>query len=82
MVEVAVTSHRLDRGRKADLYAGANVPTYWLVDVPGRAIEVRTRPGADGYRSCEIYGEGSIVASPLDGLNDLDVGVLLADIPA
>lgn len=82
VVEVAVTSHRLDRGRKADLYAGANVPTYWLVDVPGRAIEVRTRPGADGYRSCEIYGEGSIVASPLDGLNDLDVGVLLADIPA
>jgi len=31
-VEVAVTSHREDRGEKAVLYAGAPIPTYWLVD--------------------------------------------------
>ena len=40
-IEVAVSSHRRDRGRKAALYAEADITTYWLVDVPGRAVEVR-----------------------------------------
>src|SRR6202167_752217 len=35
VVEVAVSSHRLDRGRKAERYAQAGIPEYWLVDVPG-----------------------------------------------
>jgi Uma2 family endonuclease len=78
-IEVAVSSHRLDRGRKAELYAGAGIATYWLVDVPGRAVEVRTRPGPDGYRCCEIYHEGEMVPSPLDGVADLDVSALFAE---
>lgn len=79
-VEVAVSSHRADRGRKATLFSEADIPDYWLVDVPGRAIEVRTQPGADGYAHCEIYREGSLAPSPLDGVDDLDVAALLADV--
>jgi hypothetical protein len=79
VVEVAVSSHRLDRGRKAERYAGADIPIYWLVDVPGRAVEVRTQPGRHGYEQCETYHEGSVVPSPFDGLTDLDVAALLAD---
>jgi Uma2 family endonuclease len=79
-VEVTVSSHRADRGRKAALYSGAGIPTYWLVDVPGRAIELRTAPGPGGYAQCEIYPEGSVVPSPLGGVDDLDVAALLADI--
>jgi Uma2 family endonuclease len=75
-IEVAVTSHKQDRGEKADLYAGAPIPTYWLVDVPGRAIEVRSGPGPEGYRRCEIYGVGATVRSPVEGVPDLDVGEL------
>ena len=80
VVEVAVTSHWLDRGRKATLYAGADIPSYWLVDVPGRAVEVRTRPGLHGYEQCETYREGSLVPSSLDGVDDLEVATLLADV--
>lgn len=75
-VEVAVTSHKEDRGEKADLYAGAPIPTYWLIDVPGRAVEVRTDPGAKGYGHCEVYGAGDTVPSPADGIPDLDVAWL------
>jgi Uma2 family endonuclease len=75
-VEVAVSSHRRDREVKAGLYAGAGVPTYWLVDVPGRAVEVYSDPGPEGYRHCEIYGAGATVPSPAEGLPDLDVGEL------
>jgi Uma2 family endonuclease len=78
VVEVAVTSHREDRGEKANLYAGAPIPTYWLVDVPGRIVEVRTDPGPKGYRHCEIYGIARSVPSPAEGVPDLDVGSLFA----
>jgi Uma2 family endonuclease len=80
VVEVAVTSHWLDRGRKAILYAGADIPNYWLIDVPGRAVEVHTQPGPQGYEKCDVYREGSRVPSPLDGVSDLDIAVLLAGV--
>ncbi|MFZ1924814.1 MAG: Uma2 family endonuclease [Solirubrobacteraceae bacterium] len=79
-IEVAVTTQWLDRGRKAKLYAAADIPNYWLVDVPGRAVEVRTQPGRHGYEQCEIFREGSVVPSPLDGVADLDIAALLADV--
>jgi Uma2 family endonuclease len=78
-IEVAVSSHMTDRNLKARYYARAEIPTYWIVDVPGRAVEVRTVPGADGYGKCEIYHDGDIVPSPVAGLDELDVSALLAD---
>lgn len=72
-VEVAVSSHKKDRETKANLYAWAPVPTYWLVDVPARTVEVRTEPGPKGYGRCEIYGVGTKVPSPAEGVAELDV---------
>jgi Uma2 family endonuclease len=77
-VEVAVSSHKKDRETKADMYAWAPVPTYWLVDVPAEAVEVRTEPGPDGYGRCEIYGLGTKVPSPAEGVADLDVAEVFA----
>jgi Uma2 family endonuclease len=59
------------------MYARAGVPAYWLVDVPGRAVEVRTEPGADGYGRCDVFREGATVPSPVSGADDLDVAGLL-----
>ncbi len=78
-VEVAVSSHMIDRNVKAKHYARAGIPTYWLIDVPGRAIEVRTEPDSEGYAKCQIYVEGEDVPSPVAGVADLDVAALLAD---
>jgi Uma2 family endonuclease len=82
VVEVSVASHRLDRGRKAERYAQAEIPTYWLVDIPGRTLEVRTQPGPHGYERCETYREGALVPAPLDGVADLDIAALLTDVAA
>lgn len=78
-VEVAVSSHMTDRNIKARYYARADILDYWIVDVPGRAVEVRTEPGTDGYGKCELYRDGDIVPSPVAGVEDLDVSALLAD---
>jgi Uma2 family endonuclease len=80
VVEVSFSSPRIDRGVKAKLYARAGVPTYWLVDVLGKAVEVRTEPGPDGYHGCKVYGPGSSVPSPAAGVADLDVVSLLEDL--
>lgn len=77
VVEVAVSPHQADRGVKAELYAMAGVPIYWLVDIPGKAVEVRTDPGPEGYRHCEFYKAGDRVPSPVEGVAELDVGALL-----
>lgn len=78
VIEVAVSSLLVDRNVKAARYAQAGIPTYWLVDVRARAVEVRTLPGDDGYGACETYREGALVPSPLQGVADLDVAALLA----
>jgi Uma2 family endonuclease len=75
-VEIAVTSHKKDRGKKLQIYARAGVPIYWLVDVPGRAVEVRTGPGSNDYDHCEVYEVGASVPSPAEGVPDLDVAWL------
>jgi Uma2 family endonuclease len=76
VVEVTVSSHRIDRGTKSHLYARANVPVYWLIDVPARAVEVRMQPSHDGYGRCEIYHAGEHVPSPAAGVASLPVAAL------
>lgn len=49
VVEVAESSLRIDRGVKASLYAEAGVPEYWVVNLPGRCVEVFTQPSAGAY---------------------------------
>ncbi len=76
VVEVAVSSHSIDRGVKSDLYARAGIPVYWLIDVPGKAVEMRTQPGGHGYQRCEIYHPGEHLPSPAAGVESLPVAAL------
>lgn len=56
VIEVANTSLDDDRGWKADAYAEAGIPEYWVVDVVGRTIEVCRDPAPNGYRTRIVYG--------------------------
>ena len=71
VVEVASSRLRFDRTRKAAVYARAAVADYWIVDVVGRALDVRRDPERVprrrprwGYRSVERFGPEDSV-SPL-----------------
>ncbi len=44
VVEVADTSLRLDRTRKARIYARAGIPDYWIVNLTTRILEVYRDP--------------------------------------
>jgi Uma2 family endonuclease len=79
VVEVAVSSQAIDRNVKARLYSSARIPTYWLIDVPAKAVEVRTEPGEHGYMKLEVRRIGEMVPCPLDGVPDLDIAAILAN---
>ena len=49
VVEVADSTVEYDRKVKADHYAAAGIPEYWLVDLPGEAVDVFRQPEDDGY---------------------------------
>ena len=66
-VEVSLTTLLFDR-RKAGLYAKADVPDYWIINLPDRQLEVRRGPMADEakpfgftYRTTTIYKPGETV---------------------
>jgi Uma2 family endonuclease len=66
--EISDSSLRLDR-RKAGLYAAAEVPEYWILNLQSRRLEVHRLPVADakqefGYRYAEVreLGEDETIA--------------------
>jgi Uma2 family endonuclease len=77
VVEVAVSSHALDRGRKAELYSAAGVPEYWVVDVPRGCVVVHREPQASsGYAVVTIY-RGDDELPPPPGVAPFTVAQLL-----
>jgi Uma2 family endonuclease len=71
LVEIADSTLRLDRGRKAALYARAGIAEYWIVNLVDRVLEVHREPAAMAdqplghhYRSITRHPESASV-SPL-----------------
>lgn len=71
IVEVSDTTLRLDRTRKASLYAAAGIEDYWILNLVDRQLEIRRDPRPDatqdfghGYASLATLLPGDF-ASPL-----------------
>ncbi len=62
VVEVAVSSIELDR-QKAEIYAEAEIPEYWVVRPEDRELDVYSQPSAQGYRTQRTYGESDTIRS-------------------
>lgn len=62
VIEIVSTSLRRDRGDKAQRYAEAGVPEFWVIDVMGQTIIVHEHPADDGYRSVREVRSGETVS--------------------
>lgn len=68
LVEVADSSAGFDRKSKSRMYAGVNIPEYWVLDLPRNRVVVHRRPQAGGYREVTEYGiEASFTSPAFDG---------------
>jgi Uma2 family endonuclease len=63
VVEVAESSLRLARRFKAELYARAGLPEYWIVNLVDRTIEVHREPGA-GTTGDALYRSVTVLRLP------------------
>jgi Uma2 family endonuclease len=80
VIEVSVSTQMIDRNVKATKYAHANIPTYWLIDVPARTVEIYTEPDENGYGHCERLGADAILPCSLEGVEDIDLRALFEGI--
>jgi Uma2 family endonuclease len=71
VVEVADRSLGDDTGEMLRAYAAAAIPVYWVVNLPGRRIDVYTRPSGPAatptYEDRQSYGPDNEVPVVLDG---------------
>jgi len=77
VIEVAVSSLQRDLRVKPPLYAAAEVPEYWVIDVDGRRLVVHRSPGLDGYGEIVEVAADEQLAARSVALPALDVGELL-----
>jgi len=66
IVEVSDTSLSWDRREKLSAYARANVPTYWILNLVDRQLEVFTSPAANGYQTSQVFGPDDRVPVVID----------------
>ena len=83
VIEVSDSSLELDR-EKAGVYAAANVPEYWLLNVVDRQLEVYRNGTPDsasetGFRYADVraLGEGDSIATLIDSSVVIKVGEML-----
>ena len=69
IIEVADSSVDYDREVKIPLYARANIPEMWLVNLPKDTIEIYTQPLGETYREIRLVKRGeSLTAKTLPSL--------------
>jgi Uma2 family endonuclease len=51
LIEVSDSSLTSDRDQKAQLYAGAGIVEYWIVNMADEAIHIYRDPQRSGYRT-------------------------------
>jgi len=66
VVEVANSSLYEDRAM-AGIYGASGVPTYWIINLVDRQVEVYTDPGPAGYRSRQAFLPGQQLPVVIDG---------------
>ncbi len=61
IVEVSDTTLKYDRDVKLALYAAAEIPEVWIVNLPNEIVEVHTKPQFGFYGLAKIYKRGEIL---------------------
>lgn len=72
-IEVALSSLTKDRDVKSRLYAEADIPEYWIVNLKESVVEVRTKPSKGRYRSLRRFKKGQSIT--LTAFDDVTIAV-------
>ena len=59
IIEVSDTTVKYDRDKKLPLYAEAEIPEVWIINLPKEIVEVHTKPKVGSYQTVKIYNRGA-----------------------
>ncbi|NET43890.1 Uma2 family endonuclease [Okeania sp. SIO2B3] len=65
LIEISDTTLRIDRQEKTLIYAGANIPEYWVLDVVQRQAYIYRHPTPGGYQSETVLSDSEVI-NPLN----------------
>ncbi len=77
LVEVSDSTLKYDRDKKLPLYAEAEIPEVWIVNLPSEIVEVHTKPTFGLYQLVQIYNRGEIVKSEIISNLKIEVDKIL-----
>ena len=77
VAEVSDTTLAFYLNQKAALYARAEIPEYWVLDVVNRRLIVHRRPQGGAYQEVVAYAEAESVAPLAAPESSVLVGTLL-----
>ena len=63
VIEVSDSTLKYDREIKIPLYAEAEIPEVWIVNLPNRIVEIHHQPTVGIYQFAKIFKQGEIVKS-------------------
>jgi Uma2 family endonuclease len=63
VIEVSDSTLKYDRNTKLALYAEAEIPEVWIVNLPNDIIEIHTKPSNGIYQLTKIFQRGETVES-------------------
>ena len=62
LIEIADTTLNFDRDQKAPIYAEADIPEYWILDVNTKQVYVFRQPHQGRYQEERILGETATIS--------------------
>jgi Uma2 family endonuclease len=78
VIEVSDTTLKYDRDVKLPLYAAADIPEVWIVNLVNNVVEVHQRPALGIYQLARIYKDDDRVESSILPDLFLDAAVILS----
>jgi Uma2 family endonuclease len=76
MVEIAWSSRERDLKTKAELYAGAGIEDYWVLDVPAKTVIVHREPDGGIYQSVQTFAAPAAITA----LREPRLSIAVADL--
>lgn len=67
IIEVSDSSLDKDREVKLPIYAAANIPEYWIINMEACEVEAYRFPLEGAYRSREVFKKGGAINLPVPG---------------
>jgi Uma2 family endonuclease len=77
LVEVSDSTVEYDRNRKLPLYAEAEIPEVWLVNVQNETVEIHTRPRGGIFSLIRVLRSGDTIQSEIVPSLEIEVDKIL-----